>query len=194
MLDPVDADWARRTTELKNNLFISTTPLQGQNHLLLKQPLTPARLKQNIDELIETWQEKANKQAVEQFDCDILLVEDNESNNRIIRTLLTNLGARVDYCFNAEDARQLLAQKSYHVIFSDIHLPGASGIELLDYVNEADNVQSQGQFIVISAYVKESGKESLLEKGAFDVLEKPILYEELADTVRAALHDDNDIN
>jgi signal transduction histidine kinase/CheY-like chemotaxis protein len=60
----------------------------------------------------------------------ILVVEDNEDTRKMVCELLMMMGHRVQGDSNAEDALDALATKKFDVLFTDVTLPGMSGVEL----------------------------------------------------------------
>jgi CheY-like chemotaxis protein len=61
---------------------------------------------------------------------DILVVEDNADAQYLVCETLRALGHAVQACTSAEDALPLLAQHGFNVLFTDVSLPGMSGVEL----------------------------------------------------------------
>lgn len=61
---------------------------------------------------------------------EILLVEDSPEVSLITVEYLTELGHRAVAVTDAERALQELAHTSFHVVMTDVSLPGMSGIEL----------------------------------------------------------------
>jgi signal transduction histidine kinase len=62
----------------------------------------------------------------------ILLVEDNDEVGEFAQTLLGELGHRVRWAQSAEQALQLARTQKFDAVFSDIVMPGMSGIELAE--------------------------------------------------------------
>ena len=62
----------------------------------------------------------------------VLLVEDNETVGQFAQGLLTELGQQVTRVTHAEAALEILKQRpsDFDLVFSDIVMPGQSGIEL----------------------------------------------------------------
>jgi len=60
----------------------------------------------------------------------ILVVEDNADAQYLVCETLRALGHAVQACASAEDALPLLPQQRFDVLFTDVSLPGMSGVEL----------------------------------------------------------------
>ena len=79
----------------------------------------------------------------------ILVVEDNVDSQYLVCEMLKAFGHQPDGCSHAEAALQLLAEKRYDVLFSDVSLPGMSGVEL---ARQALQRQPRLQVIFASGY------------------------------------------
>ena len=66
----------------------------------------------------------------------ILIVEDDESQRRIIEYNLKQKGYRTTAVESAEMALKELQKSEYYLLVSDMKLPGMSGTELLSGVKE----------------------------------------------------------
>ncbi len=62
----------------------------------------------------------------------ILLVEDNEEVGEFAQTLLGELGYRVRWAQSGEQALEMARRQKFDAVFSDIVMPGMSGIELAE--------------------------------------------------------------
>lgn len=59
----------------------------------------------------------------------ILIVEDNEMNQRVLQGLLQNYGHRVDIANSGEEAIAKIMEQDYDMVLMDIQLPGMNGEE-----------------------------------------------------------------
>ncbi|MCO6458980.1 MAG: sigma-54-dependent Fis family transcriptional regulator [Pirellulaceae bacterium] len=114
----------------------------------------------------------------------LLLVDDDRSVLESMADWLRQLGHRVDEASGAEVARQRLDQNRYDLVLCDIRLQDGDGFEILAYCRE----QHPGlQVILLTGYgTVETGVEAI-RAGAFDLLTKPLLDEELKISVDRAL-------
>ncbi|NHZ87540.1 response regulator [Massilia sp. CCM 8733] len=60
----------------------------------------------------------------------ILVVEDNLDSQYLVVEMLKAFGHEADGVGDAENALALMAQSSYNVLFSDVSLPGMSGVDM----------------------------------------------------------------
>ena len=103
----------------------------------------------------------------------VLVVEDNLDSQYLVCEMLKAFGHEADGVGHAEGALEQLARASYDVLFSDVSLPGMSGVEL---AREALRAYPQMQVIFASGY-----GEALLRhvEFPFQSLQKPYEIEQL---------------
>ena len=79
----------------------------------------------------------------------VLVVEDNLDSQYLVCEMLKAFGHEADGVGHAEGALELLSAGSYDVLFSDVSLPGMSGVEL---ARQALGTQPQLRVIFASGY------------------------------------------
>ena len=116
-------------------------------------------------------QERAGAQV-----CDslrVLVVEDNLDSQYLVCEMLKAFGHEADGIAHAEGALELLARASYDVLFSDVSLPGMSGVEL---ARQALKANPRMRVIFASGY----GEATLRHvEYPFQSLQKPYEIEQL---------------
>ena len=103
---------------------------------------------------------------------------------RGLQKLLSKTGYDVTVVGTATDgfaARQGIASLKPDMIFSDIRMPGMTGLELLKLLPE---ISPHSRLILISGYAEFSYAQEAVQNHAFDYLLKPIKEEELERVVR----------
>jgi two-component system copper resistance phosphate regulon response regulator CusR len=112
----------------------------------------------------------------------ILLIEDEP---KIVQTLKQGLEEHdfeVDTAQNGMTGREMAQQNQYHVIVSDVMMPGMSGIELLTSIRSEGN---NTPVLLLTALGQTDDKVSGFEAGADDYLTKPFEFRELLLRIRA---------
>ncbi|MCW3796894.1 PAS domain S-box protein [Sphingomonas sp. BN140010] len=109
----------------------------------------------------------------------VLLVEDSDHVRYFARQLLTDLGCEVTEAANGEDGLAHSEAKTFDLVFSDIVMPGISGLEL------AERVRAQHPDLPVLLASGYSSKQFIpLDQRQFPILRKPYKLETLA----AAIH------
>ncbi len=115
----------------------------------------------------------------------ILVAEDQEDMRDYLRDVLSERGYAVDTAANGTEALERLAEGGYHLVISDIRMPGMDGLALLDAVKGA-----RGAFapfvILITAFGDIEDTVRLIDRGAYDYLIKPFRMEQLLIAVKRA--------
>lgn len=113
----------------------------------------------------------------------ILVVEDDEDINRILKKYLEKEQYSVDSAFSGTEAKLLLSMNQYHLILLDLMIPGITGEELIKEVRK----NAQTPILVISAKIALEDKVNALKCGADDYMTKPFEREEVLARVEAIL-------
>jgi DNA-binding NtrC family response regulator len=114
----------------------------------------------------------------------ILIVEDEDTLRDSLCRVFEREGYETAAVSNAEAALELFDEGSFDLVITDIILPGISGIELLRRIREASPDQ---QAVVMTAYASLETAVETLRAGAYDYIVKPIIHEEIKQTVKNAL-------
>ncbi len=106
----------------------------------------------------------------------ILIIDDEEDVLLFLEDRLKALGYAVLTATNGWEGLNLLHQHSVHGVLLDLHMPVMGGLAMLDHL---ENSASTPPVIVMSATEYHSDLQRAIEKGAKDILNKPIVQEEL---------------
>jgi Response regulator containing CheY-like receiver, AAA-type ATPase, and DNA-binding domains len=106
----------------------------------------------------------------------VLIVDDERTFARAVRAFLVESGYEAEVAPDAEQALAMLETLRPDVVFSDLRLPGLSGVELLRRIREFDPSIA---VIIMTAYGTIEGAVEAVKLGAFDYLKKPVDLEEL---------------
>ncbi|NQU75159.1 MAG: sigma-54-dependent Fis family transcriptional regulator [Planctomycetes bacterium] len=114
----------------------------------------------------------------------ILLVDDDQIILDSLGEFLRMEGYSVVGCESTEEAMRVLAVEHFHLVLSDVMLPGSSGLELLQHVRKhyPDLV-----VILITGYGTIESAVEAIKHGAYDYLTKPIIDDDVRMCVRRAL-------
>ena len=101
----------------------------------------------------------------------VLVVEDNDTNLRLIQFILESLGAKVIVAFDGVQAVALATREKPDLILMDIQIPIMDGLECTRRIRETDD---RVPIIAITSYAMKGDREKALEAGCTDYVEKPI--------------------
>ena len=109
----------------------------------------------------------------------MLLVEDNDEVGRFSTQILQDLGYETTWAANADEALKLLDEvNGFDVVFSDVVMPGMSGVEL---GQEIRRLYPELPVVLTSGF-----SHVLAEEGrhGFELLQKPYAAEDLSRMLR----------
>jgi two-component system, OmpR family, KDP operon response regulator KdpE len=113
---------------------------------------------------------------------NVLVVDDEPSLRKTLRTSLAASGFAVAEARNGEEALGVVQQQPFDLVLLDINMPGAGGI---DTCRKIRNFAPQVGIIMITVRDSENDKVHALEAGADDYVTKPFRIRELIARLRA---------
>lgn len=113
----------------------------------------------------------------------ILVIEDDNDINQLLRMILTQEQYQVVSAFSGTEGKLLFDMQAVDLVVCDLMLPGMSGEELIPYIRQKSNVP----VIILTAKGSLEDKVNLFELGADDYVTKPFEPKELVVRVKAQL-------
>lgn len=125
---------------------------------------------------------ESDQQKSKLFDKKILLVDDNQINLTVAKTILINAGLIVDTAVNGRLAVEAAKQSNYDAILMDIQMPVMDGFEATKHIrNELG--EKTIPIIAVSANVMKSDVEKSFNSGMNDHIAKPLRVDRLLKTL-----------
>lgn len=118
----------------------------------------------------------------------ILLVEDDLSYSRIIKTFLVKNHFDVISANSLSMGHQLISKEKPNLVIVDYRLPDGTGLQLLE---KSLKQNADLPFILITSYIDIRTAVRAMKLGAFEYITKPINPDELLETVKEALQQEN---
>ena len=115
----------------------------------------------------------------------ILVIDDEPSVTDALSMILTELGHDVDAAKTGAEAKEFLKGSPYDLVFTDLRLPDASGIDLLTLI-KSDTAAST-EVIVMTAHGSLDITIEAIKRGAFYYIEKPFTPHQVTTLVERAL-------
>ncbi|SFV69870.1 multi-sensor hybrid histidine kinase [hydrothermal vent metagenome] len=147
----------------------------------IEQPMTGSALFDKLITLINSDQkplqtEGNTLQETLSYKGNVLVAEDNETNQMLISIMLEERGIDFTIVNNGEEAIDAARKDDFDIIFMDINMP------ILDGMSATKSLRASGYnkpIVSLSANVIESDKKMFLEAGVDDTLNKPIVPDAL---------------
>jgi PAS domain S-box-containing protein len=125
----------------------------------------------------------------------ILVAEDNETNQEVIREQLGVIGFTCDIAPNGREAFKLWQSGDYALVLSDIHMPIMDGYQLMAAICQ-EEAQSHGRhipFVALTANALKDESERCKAAGMDGCITKPALLTELSNVLNKWLPAQNQI-
>ena len=114
----------------------------------------------------------------------ILVVDDKDAMRNMLTETLREEGYRVDSADDGQKALDLVRNKAYDLVLTDLKMPSVDGLEVLSKIKEIDE---EASVIVMTAYGTIEDAVSAMKKCAYDFITKPFDTDHLCVLVNRAL-------
>lgn len=112
---------------------------------------------------------------------NVLVAEDNITNQMVIRGMLEGMGCNVDIANNGNEAVQLAASRNYSAIIMDVSMPEMDGVRATRLIREMVCPNTQTPILGLTAYAYPEDAKRFVSAGMQTVLSKPVSRAELLD-------------
>ena len=157
---------------------------------ILEKPITPSRLHDVTAELQYGKKKVSYLPQVKEKDlfqitkaihgAQVLLVEDNETNQLVAREFLRKMGVLVEIASNGIEAVTMATGREYDIILMDLQMPEMDGFNATRHIRSAGKTVP---IIAMTAAVMAEDRKSATLAGMDEHISKPIDPEELAKTL-----------
>ena len=114
----------------------------------------------------------------------ILVVDDEKSMRELLVIVLEKDGHQVATARNGEVAVKMIEESDFDVVLTDINMPRANGIDVLDAVKR---IHSSTPVIMMTAFASAETAVETMKKGAYDYITKPFKIEDLQLIIKNAV-------
>lgn len=106
------------------------------------------------------------------------MADDEKDLREVLTEALRVCGATVFQAADGREGLQLLKSNPVHIVFSDVRMPGGSGLQFLDAVQSLP--EPRPAFVLVSGFADLTRSEAL-RRGALEMLGKPFRLSEIRD-------------
>ncbi|MEP2102214.1 response regulator [Parasphingorhabdus sp.] len=114
---------------------------------------------------------------------DVLVADDNRTNQMVLQTILTNAGHKVVAVSDGEQALDELEKYTFDIVFLDVNMPNIGGIECCKLWRQIEGPRNPIPIIGLTADSTDETEKKCLDAGMDLRLTKPIEAGVLLDTV-----------
>jgi CheY-like chemotaxis protein len=121
------------------------------------------------------------------FPAQVLVVEDNLVNQKVIVRLLQKLGYSPDLAVNGADAVDQVREQSFTLIFMDVQMPIMDGLEATRQIRSLIDLERRPSIVAMTAAATQEDKQHCLMAGMDDFVTKPTSLERIAEAIQRNL-------
>ncbi len=105
---------------------------------------------------------------------NILLAEDNPTNQLVATQMLKKMGANVETAADGVDAMAAFESGDYNLGLIDIEMPRKSGLEVLREMRARGDEKAKTTLLALTAYVLPEHRDRIMAAGADGIIAKPL--------------------
>ncbi len=117
------------------------------------------------------------------FPLKILVAEDNETNLKIVMSLLSKMGYKVQSVINGQEAVEKIKMMDFDIVFMDIQMPVMDGLEATVKIKNELPKEKQPLIIALTANSGIEDKQGCFNAGMVDHITKPVNLDILQQTL-----------
>jgi CheY-like chemotaxis protein len=123
---------------------------------------------------------------------NVLFIEDDRMNRRVVSDMLNVAGADMIEAESAEEGLRLLDGQEFDMLLVDLRMPGMDGITAIREIRARPDAKGRVPIIVVTADTAVDLRERCLAAGADDVIFKPVAMDNLFDAMGRVLAADDE--
>ncbi len=125
--------------------------------------------------------DKINGNHLDRESAEILLVEDNKTNQFVANSMLKKLGYKIDFAMNGFECIEALRRKDYNVVLMDCQMPYMDGFQATEEIRSGNSgvINPETLIIALTAHAMEGDREKCIKVGMNDYISKPINIKEI---------------
>ena len=114
---------------------------------------------------------------------NILFVEDDAMNRRVVRDMLMVAGASMDEAPDAETGLAMIDANDYDIVLMDLRMPGMDGLTAIRHIRAREDSKASVPVIVVTADTALEICRDCIDQGADEVILKPVAMNKLFDAI-----------
>jgi two-component system sensor histidine kinase RpfC len=121
---------------------------------------------------------------------EILVAEDNQTNQKVVRGILEKAGHRIYMVENGEQALDALDAHRFDIALFDLQMPTMDGLEALKVYRFTHTHEQTIPVVMLSADVTPEARKECVEAGAAAFITKPIRARGLLESLSKVMHEE----
>jgi CheY-like chemotaxis protein len=118
----------------------------------------------------------------------ILVVEDNKTNQFVMRKILQNIGCTFEIAENGQEAIDTLERDRFDLVFMDRQMPVLDGLEATGIIRNCGKQYSSIPIIALTASAVEGDEQTCRDAGMDGYLAKPVRIQQIKSAISRFNH------
>ena len=114
----------------------------------------------------------------------VLHVDDDPMNLRVVQEILGAFGHHAVMACSGGEALERLATEAFDIMLLDIHMPGMTGIEVIERLRRTNGPERDVPVIALTADIYSRRPAEYIALGFSDFVSKPILVADLMASIK----------
>jgi len=128
-----------------------------------------------------------SNQPSDKSDIKVLIVEDNEVNQLVLKSFVKKMGFQSDSAMNGQEAVDLISKQNYSIILMDCQMPVMDGFDATKAIRKILGWNNRIPIIAVTANAMEGDRDRCLQSGMDDYLKKPVSMDRLRTSMEKLL-------
>ena len=117
----------------------------------------------------------------------VLFVEDDPMNRRVVKDMLSVAGADMAEAADAETGLAMIGERGFDIILMDLRMPGMDGLTAIRHIRARTDEKATLPVIVVTADTAMDIRADCISNGADEVILKPVAMKALFDAIGKTL-------
>jgi signal transduction histidine kinase/CheY-like chemotaxis protein len=126
---------------------------------------------------------QGNDAQAEDRPSRILVVEDNKTNQFVMRKILQNIGCAFEIAENGQEAIDTLERERFDLIFMDCQMPVLDGLEATRIIRQCGKQYSSIPIVALTASAVEGDEQTCRDAGMDGYLAKPVRIQQIKSAI-----------
>lgn len=168
----------RLVSLMEGTIVVTSQPSQGST-FCVSLPVIPSATPEEYDQKIED----------HGVAHTVLFADDDPLSRKMMTSLFEGVGYAITVVENGSQLVELLKQKDFDVVLTDISMPDINGVEVAKIVRSGEypDINAQVPIIALTAHAFPQDREKFLAVGIDDLAVKPIAFDALLEQIEEVM-------
>ena len=113
----------------------------------------------------------------------VLFVEDDAMNRRVVKDMLSLVGADMTEAESAEVGLRMIDDQEFSIVLMDLRMPGIDGLTAIRRIRARTDEKAALPVVVVTADMATDLRKTCFESGADEVILKPVVMKALYEAI-----------